>query len=192
LIGCLKDGKGALNGGAAPGQVPKVAQHGAEVGEAAGGVEMLRTQSDLVRGLLVVTSCGGQVAELVRHASPGRQSPRASTTAYRGPLGCEAGVLAGHGSLIPRASHRDSAGGGQWTSRARTRSARCRSRAGSPTATSVLLSPGPAGESSLGIRLIVASALLLHPQAPQPDGSMVYQVLTGRQEREGWRLSVRD
>jgi hypothetical protein len=48
----------------------------------------------------------------------------------------------------------------------------------------LLLPPGPAGELEAGTILIVAPAALLHPRVPQPDGSLVYELLTGHPERE--------
>jgi hypothetical protein len=48
----------------------------------------------------------------------------------------------------------------------------------------LLLPPGFAGEPEAGTILIVAPAALLHPQVPQPDGSLVYELLTGHPERE--------
>jgi hypothetical protein len=52
----------------------------------------------------------------------------------------------------------------------------------------LLLPPGPAGEPEAGTILIVASATLLHPRIPQPAGSLVYELLTGHQEREAGEL----
>jgi hypothetical protein len=52
----------------------------------------------------------------------------------------------------------------------------------------LLLPPGPAGEPEAGTVLIVAPAALLHPQVPQPDGSLVYELLTGHPEREAGEL----
>jgi hypothetical protein len=52
----------------------------------------------------------------------------------------------------------------------------------------LLLPPGPAGEPEAGTILIVAPAALLHPRVPQPDGSMVYALLTGHPEREAGEL----
>ena len=51
-----------------------------------------------------------------------------------------------------------------------------------------LLPPGPAGEPEAGTILIVAPAALLHPRVPQPDGSLVYALLTGHPEREAGEL----
>jgi hypothetical protein len=48
----------------------------------------------------------------------------------------------------------------------------------------LLLPPGPAGELEPGTVLVVAPAALLHPRVPQPDGSLVYELLTGHPERE--------
>jgi hypothetical protein len=48
----------------------------------------------------------------------------------------------------------------------------------------LLLPPGPAGEPEAGTILIVAPAVLLHPDVPQPAGSLIYQLLTGHPERE--------
>jgi hypothetical protein len=52
----------------------------------------------------------------------------------------------------------------------------------------LLLPPGPAGEPEPGTILIVAPAALLHPRVPQPDGSLVYELLTGHPEREPGEL----
>ena len=52
----------------------------------------------------------------------------------------------------------------------------------------LLLPPGPAGEPEAGTILIVAPATLLHPAVPQPDGSLLYGLLTGHPEREPGEL----
>jgi hypothetical protein len=52
----------------------------------------------------------------------------------------------------------------------------------------LLLSPGPAGEPEAGTILILAPAALLHPRVPQPDGSLIYALLTGHPEREAGEL----
>jgi hypothetical protein len=52
----------------------------------------------------------------------------------------------------------------------------------------LLLPPGPAGEPEAGTVLVVAPAALLHPQIPQPAGSLVYALLTGHPEREPGEL----
>jgi hypothetical protein len=52
----------------------------------------------------------------------------------------------------------------------------------------LLLPPGSAGEPEAGTILIVAPAALLHPRVPQPDGSLVYELLTGHPEREASEL----
>jgi hypothetical protein len=52
----------------------------------------------------------------------------------------------------------------------------------------LLLPPGPAGEPEAGTILIVAPAALLHPRVPQPEGSLVYALLTGHPEREAGEL----
>jgi hypothetical protein len=52
----------------------------------------------------------------------------------------------------------------------------------------LLLPPGPAGEPEAGTILIVAPASLLHPRVPQPDGSLVYELLTGHPERQPGEL----
>jgi hypothetical protein len=52
----------------------------------------------------------------------------------------------------------------------------------------LLLPPGPAGEPEPGTALIVAPAALLHPRVLQPDGSLVYALLTGHPEREPGEL----
>jgi hypothetical protein len=51
-----------------------------------------------------------------------------------------------------------------------------------------LLLPEPVGELEAGTILIVAPATLLHPRVPQPDGSLVYELLTGHPEREPGEL----
>ena len=52
----------------------------------------------------------------------------------------------------------------------------------------LLLPPGSAGEPEAGTVLVVAPAALLHPRVPQPDGSLVYELLTGHPERESGEL----
>ena len=52
----------------------------------------------------------------------------------------------------------------------------------------LLLPPGSAGEPEAGTILVVAPASLLHPRVPQPDGSRVYELLTGHPEREAGEL----
>jgi hypothetical protein len=52
----------------------------------------------------------------------------------------------------------------------------------------LLLPPGSAGEPEAGTVLVVAPAGLLHPRVPQPDGSLVYALLTGHPEREAGEL----
>jgi hypothetical protein len=52
----------------------------------------------------------------------------------------------------------------------------------------LLLPPGPAGEPEAGTILVVAPASLLHPGVPQPDGSLIYELLTGHPEREAGEL----
>ena len=52
----------------------------------------------------------------------------------------------------------------------------------------LLLPPGSAGEPEAGTILIVAPASLLHPRVPQPDGGLVYELLTGHPEREAGEL----
>ena len=52
----------------------------------------------------------------------------------------------------------------------------------------LLLPPGRAGESEAGTILVVAPASLLHPRVPQPDGSVIYELLTGHPEREAGEL----
>jgi hypothetical protein len=48
----------------------------------------------------------------------------------------------------------------------------------------LFLPPGPTGEPEPGTVLVVPPAALLHPRVPQPDGSLVYGLLTGHPERE--------
>ena len=48
----------------------------------------------------------------------------------------------------------------------------------------LLLPPGPVGEPEAGTILVVAPAALLHPRVPRPDGSLIYELLTGHPERE--------
>jgi hypothetical protein len=52
----------------------------------------------------------------------------------------------------------------------------------------LLVPPGSAGELEAGTVLVVAPASLLHPRVPQPDGSLVYGLLTGHPEREADEL----
>jgi len=52
----------------------------------------------------------------------------------------------------------------------------------------LLLPPGSAGEPEAGTILIVAPAALLHPRVSQPEGSLVYELLTGHPEREAGEL----
>jgi hypothetical protein len=52
----------------------------------------------------------------------------------------------------------------------------------------LLLPPGPTGELEAGTVLVVAPAALLHPRVPQPEGSLVYELLTGHPEREAGEL----
>jgi hypothetical protein len=52
----------------------------------------------------------------------------------------------------------------------------------------LLLSPGSAGEPEAGTILLVAPAALLHPRVSQPEGSLVYALLTGHPEREAGEL----
>ena len=52
----------------------------------------------------------------------------------------------------------------------------------------LLLPPGSAGEPEAGTVLIVAPASLLHPRVPQPDGSLVYTLLTGHPDRQPQEL----
>jgi hypothetical protein len=52
----------------------------------------------------------------------------------------------------------------------------------------LLLPPGPVGEPEAGTILVVAPAALLRPRVPQPDGSLVYGLLTGHPEREAGEL----
>jgi hypothetical protein len=47
----------------------------------------------------------------------------------------------------------------------------------------LLLPPGPAGEPEAGTILIVGPAALLHPAVPQPDGTVLYELLTGHPDR---------
>jgi hypothetical protein len=52
----------------------------------------------------------------------------------------------------------------------------------------LLLPPPPAGEPEAGTVLVVAPAAVLHPRVPQPDGSLVYGLLTCHPEREASEL----
>jgi hypothetical protein len=52
----------------------------------------------------------------------------------------------------------------------------------------LLLPPGSAGEPEAGTILIIAPSALLHPAVPQPDGGLVYELLTGHPEREAGEL----
>jgi hypothetical protein len=53
----------------------------------------------------------------------------------------------------------------------------------------LLLPPGSVGELEAGTVLVVAPAALLHPGVPQPDGRLVYALLTGHPEREAGELA---
>ena len=52
----------------------------------------------------------------------------------------------------------------------------------------LLVPPGSVGELEAGTVLVVAPASLLHPRVPQPDGSLVYGLLTGHPERVAGEL----
>jgi hypothetical protein len=52
----------------------------------------------------------------------------------------------------------------------------------------LLLPPGPIGEPEAGTILIIAPAALLHPRVPQPDGSLIHELLTGHPERAAGEL----
>jgi hypothetical protein len=52
----------------------------------------------------------------------------------------------------------------------------------------LLLPAGPAGEPEAGTILIVGPSTLLHLGVPQPDGSLLYELLTGHPEREPGEL----
>jgi hypothetical protein len=52
----------------------------------------------------------------------------------------------------------------------------------------LLLPAPPAGELEAGTVLVVAPAALLHPRVPQPDGTLIYELLTGHLEREAGEL----
>jgi hypothetical protein len=52
----------------------------------------------------------------------------------------------------------------------------------------LLLPPGPIGEPEAGTIRIIAPAALLHPRVPQPDGSLIYELLTGHPERAAGEL----
>jgi hypothetical protein len=52
----------------------------------------------------------------------------------------------------------------------------------------LLLPPGPAGEPEAGAILIVGSAALLHPAIPHPDGTVLYELVTGHPDRTPWEL----
>jgi hypothetical protein len=52
----------------------------------------------------------------------------------------------------------------------------------------LLLPPGAVSEPEAGTILILAPASLLHPRVPQPDGSLVYGLLTGHPKREAGEL----
>jgi hypothetical protein len=69
-----------------------------------------------------------------------------------------------------------------------------------PNAFGELLEPGRVPDCYLGLRLdrandaeaagvlIVAPAALLHPAVPQPDGTVLYELLTGHPDREAHEL----
>jgi hypothetical protein len=52
----------------------------------------------------------------------------------------------------------------------------------------LLLPPGSVGEPEAGTVLVVGPAALLHPRVPQPEGSLLYELLTGHPEREASEL----
>jgi hypothetical protein len=63
-----------------------------------------------------------------------------------------------------------------------------------------VLEPGRVADCYLGLRLdpadaaeeagvlVVAPAALLHPHVPQPDGMLLYELLTGHPDRAPWEL----
>jgi hypothetical protein len=55
----------------------------------------------------------------------------------------------------------------------------------------LLLPAGPAGEPEAGTILIVSPSTLLHPDVPQPAGTLVYALLTGHPERQPGELVFR-
>ena len=57
-----------------------------------------------------------------------------------------------------------------------------------PVQAEVVVPDQPVGEPEAGTILVVAPASLLHPRVPQPDGSLVYELLTGHPEREAGEL----
>ena len=97
-------------------------------------------------------------------------------------------VLMGPGSLTPPASIARKAGGEGGPARPE----RARPGPGAGRVTDcylgLLLPPGPAGEPEAGTVLVVAPAGLLQPRVPQPDGSLVYGLLTGHPERGAGEL----
>jgi hypothetical protein len=46
----------------------------------------------------------------------------------------------------------------------------------------------PAGDAEQGSVLVVAPAALLHPHVPQPDGTILYELVTGHPDRAGHEL----
>jgi hypothetical protein len=98
---------------------------------------------------------------------------------------------AGHGpgSLIPPASIAKKAGAEEWTNSGPNALGEVL-EPGRVTdcCLGLLLPPGRAGEPEAGTVLVVAPAGLLHPRVPQPDGSLVYGLLTGHPEREAGEL----
>ena len=52
----------------------------------------------------------------------------------------------------------------------------------------LLLRPGSVGEPEAGTILIIAAASLLHPRILQPEGSLIYELLTRHPEREAGEL----
>jgi hypothetical protein len=46
----------------------------------------------------------------------------------------------------------------------------------------------PAGDAEAAGMLVVAPAVLLHPSVPQPDGTLVYELLTGHPDRTAQQL----
>jgi hypothetical protein len=46
----------------------------------------------------------------------------------------------------------------------------------------------PPGDQHAGRVLVMAPASLLHPHVPQPDGTLLYELVTGHPDRAPWEL----
>jgi hypothetical protein len=48
----------------------------------------------------------------------------------------------------------------------------------------------PAGDNEATGALVVTPAVLLHPDVPQPDGTLLYELLTGHPDRDSAGVGV--